>query len=149
LIGLGAFALTDPPSASLPAASSPTDDELIAELRKQIKGKEKEPAEAVYKNIDTLKGVPAGALLAIMDYAYRGSLGVKCAYCHDPSDWASDAKSEKRIAREMSRMVHDINGKYLASIKGLKSEMPAVNCTTCHRGEEKPALDLPEPVAGH
>jgi hypothetical protein len=32
--------------------------------------------------------------------------------------------------------------RYLANIKHLKSERPVVNCTTCHRGAIKPALDM-------
>src|SRR6476469_10061023 len=42
---------------------APSDDEIVANLRGQIKGRGKEPAEAVYKNIKILKGKPAGAIL--------------------------------------------------------------------------------------
>jgi len=138
-------AVSQPPAAPAPQS----DGELLAALRKQIQGKEKEPAETVFKNIQILKGKPAGAVLSIMDIGFRGSLGVRCAYCHDPQNWASDDKSEKKIAREMSNMVRDINEKYLKSIPGLKSEKPVVNCTTCHRGQEKPALNLEPPPASH
>ena len=41
-------------------------------------------------------------------------------------------------------MVREINAK-LGTIEGLDSEKPVVNCTTCHRGQIKPALDLPAP----
>jgi hypothetical protein len=151
VIGLGASSVFSQPPAAPPAgAASESDSELIAELRQQIQGREKEPAETVFKNIQIFKGRPAAALLSIMDIGFRGSLGVKCSYCHDPQNWASDDKNEKKIAREMSHMVRDINEKYLKSIQGLKSENPVVNCTTCHRGQEKPALNLePAPAAGH
>jgi hypothetical protein len=96
----------------------------------------------VFKNIQSLKGVPAGQLLTIMDTGFRPALGVKCSFCHDPQNWASDDKDEKKVAREMMRMTHDINDKYLKTIKGLDSDKPAVNCTTCHRGEQKPALTM-------
>jgi hypothetical protein len=43
-------------------------------------------------------------------------------------------------------MVGKINGEMLKNIKNLKSENPVVNCTTCHRGQVKPALNLPPPV---
>jgi hypothetical protein len=118
----------------------------VAELRKAIAGKEKEPAEKVFKNIQMLKGVPAERLLSIMDEGFRPALGAKCSFCHDPQNWASDDKDEKKAAREMMRMVQDINGKYLASMKGLESDHPAVSCYSCHRGQEKPALS-PEPAA--
>jgi hypothetical protein len=36
-----------------------------------------------------------------------------------------------------------INTEQLKKIKNLKSENPGVNCTTCHRGQVKPALNLP------
>ncbi len=31
----------------------------------------------------------------------------------------------------------------LRNIDGIKDREPRVNCTTCHRGQLKPALDLP------
>jgi hypothetical protein len=136
------------PGVPTPSVTAgPSDSEILADLRAEIKGRGKEPAEAVYKNIQILKGKPAGAVLSIMEIGYNTSLGVKCDYCHDPKDWSSDSKKQKGIARQMSGMVHDINEKYLKSIEGLKSDKAVVNCTTCHRGQEKPALDLePAPV---
>ena len=35
-----------------------------------------------------------------------------------------------------------INSELLPKIKNLKSDHPGVNCTTCHRGAVKPALNL-------
>jgi hypothetical protein len=115
----------------------------LAALREQIKGKEKEPAEKVFKNIQTLKGVPAGRFLAIMEMGFARSLGVTCAHCHAPEKWESEDKNTKQIAREMWTMVGRLNGEMLKNIKNLKSESPTVNCTTCHRGQLKPALNLP------
>jgi hypothetical protein len=151
VIGLAAPAvISQPPDVPPAGTAAPSDRELIAGLRKQIQGREKEPAETVFKNIQILKGRPAGSLLAVMDFGYRASLGVRCSHCHDTQNFASDDKSEKRVAREMSNMVRDINEKYLKAIPGLKSEKPVVNCTTCHRGQVKPALDLnPAPSAGN
>ena len=117
--------------------------DAIAKLKEQIKGKEKEPAEKVFKNIQTLKGVPAERLLAIMQMGYARSLGVTCTHCHTPEKWEAEDKPTKQIAREMSAMVKTINGELLKNIKNLKSETPTINCTTCHRGQTKPALNLP------
>ena len=114
-----------PPEVPVPAAG-PSDSEIVAYLRTQIKGHGKEPAESVYKNIQILKGRPAGAVLSIMEIAYNASLGVRCDYCHDPKDWAADTKKQKRITRGMSAMVHDINEKHLKLIDGLESEKPVV-----------------------
>lgn len=114
----------------------------IASLKAAIAGKEDQPAETVFRNIQILKGVPAGRVLGIMQMGFSPALGVDCTHCHVPGQWESDAKKEKQVAREMSRMSREINEKYLAAIQGLDSEKPAVNCTTCHRGEVKPALNL-------
>jgi hypothetical protein len=131
-------------------AQVPSDRDLLRALAAQSKGHFDDPAESVYQNIQVLKGQSVLAVLNIMDRGYNRSLGVSCSYCHDTKDWASDTKAEKVIARRMSAMVHDINEKYLASIDGLKSQKPVVNCTTCHRGQEKPALDLvPIPPPSH
>lgn len=119
--------------------------DTIAKLKEQIKGKENEPAEKVFKNIQMLKTVPAARLLAIMEFGYARSLGVTCTHCHTPEKWEAEDKNTKQITREMAAMVGKINGEFLKNIKGLKSEMPTINCTTCHRGQVKPALNLPMP----
>jgi hypothetical protein len=43
----------------------------------------------------------------------------------------------------MSKMVATINNDLLESIPNLKGPNAIVNCTTCHRGQVKPALNLP------
>lgn len=120
----------------------PFDQEAaLAELRKRIAGQENKPAEEVFKNIQLLKGVPAGRLLRVMEMGYARSLGVNCTHCHVAGAWEKDDKPTKQIAREMAQMVGTISGE-LKKISNLKSENPAVNCTTCHRGQVKPALNL-------
>jgi hypothetical protein len=125
-----------------PATAAFDQAAALAKLREQIKGKEKEPASEVFKNIQMMKAVPAGRLLAVMEMGYARSLGVNCTHCHLPDKWESDDRSSKQIAREMSAMVTKLNVELLAGIKNLKSETPTINCTTCHRGEIKPALNL-------
>jgi hypothetical protein len=134
-----------PPAETAPAP--PFDqDAAVAQLRKAIAGRENEPAEKVFKDIQMMKGVPAGRLLAVMENGFGPALGVDCRFCHDPAGWEKDAK-HKQVAREMMKMSRAINQEYLAKIEHL-DENPAVNCTTCHRGEKKPALDLPAAPAG-
>ena len=136
---------TSPPAAASQAEQTFDQAAALAALRKSIAGKEQAPAETVFKNIQRLKGVPAGRLLAIMEIGYARSLGVNCTHCHIPGAWEKDDKPTKTIARDMAGMVGIINNRYLKQIKNLKSEQPVVNCTTCHRGQTKPALNLPEP----
>ena len=127
------------------AASGDADvKKAVAELHKAIAGKENEPSEKVFKNIKNFTGVPAGRLLGAMEKGFSPALGVSCAHCHDVEHWESDAKDEKQAARGMMKMVGDINEKYLKGMPGLMSDKPVVNCTTCHRGQVKPALSLDE-----
>ncbi|HUF24572.1 MAG TPA: photosynthetic reaction center cytochrome c subunit family protein [Vicinamibacterales bacterium] len=120
----------------------------IAELERQIAGREEQPATEVFMNITQYKGVTAGRLLRIMDYGFSRGLGVTCTHCHVAGEWDRDDKATKQIARDMSGMVATINGELLKKVPNLRSTNPAVNCTTCHRGQIRPALQLPQtPVA--
>jgi hypothetical protein len=126
-----------------PEAAAAERARFAGEVAKLIAGHEQEPAEAVFKNIQFFKGVPAGRLLKIMEMGYARSLGVGCTHCHVEGAWEKDDKPQKQIAREMAGMARSIGTEYLAKIKNLASKQPVVNCTTCHRGQIKPALDLP------
>lgn len=132
--------------AAAAGAQEPSKEELLGELRKQIAGREQEPAEAVFKDIEVMKGRTAGQLLAVMDLGYSRSLGVGCGHCHDVGDWPADAKPQKQVARQMTLMNREINAK-LKTIGDLESDPPVINCTTCHRGQKKPALSLDPPPA--
>lgn len=127
---------------STPEAIKQFNDEKTAKLFTQIAGRENQPAEDVFKNIKILTGVPAGKLLRIMQIGYSRSLGVSCIHCHVPDQWEKDDKPAKQTARDMSKMAHTIIFDLLRNIDGLKDRTPLVNCTTCHRGQLKPALDM-------
>ena len=114
-------------------------DTMVAEMLKRLGDKAKLPAESVYKNIDILKGMPAGNLPKVMVYGFSRGLGVRCGYCHVRDDFASDDRPHKKAAREMWRMSLDINRTYLAQMKNLEDEAPMVSCWTCHRSNPKPA----------
>ena len=138
--------IRDPQSAKEPVASqtgSFSQEQALAQLRAEISGKENQPAEQVFKNIQLLKGMPAGRLLAVMEVGYSKSLGVNCTHCHVAGQWEKEEKPTKQITRDMSAMAKAINTEYLKGIKNLKNPNPVVNCTTCHRGQVKPALNLP------
>ncbi len=55
-----------------------------------------------------------------------------------PLDYALDDKQQKKIAREMLKMVSDINGKYLAGAGVTMDDRNRVTCETCHHGLSKP-----------
>jgi hypothetical protein len=129
-------------AAVLPDAAAAERDSLAALELERIRGRENEPADSVFKNIQVLKGVPAGRLLRIMSRGWGRALGVRCSHCHIVGHYRADDKAPKQIARDMAAMMNTIDTELLPKIKNLKSEKPLVNCTTCHRGQVKPALDL-------
>ena len=118
--------------------------QALADLRKRIAGQENKPAGEVFKNIQILKAMPAGRFLRVMEMGYARSLGVNCTHCHVAGEWEKEDKPTKQVARDMAAMVGHINNEQLKRIKNLKSAEPVINCTTCHRGQTKPALNLPE-----
>jgi hypothetical protein len=138
-----AQAPAQPPTATAPKDSVTLERErYVAEVRKSIAGKEQLPAGEVFKNVKMNPQMPAARLLAVMNIGYGRSLGVSCTHCHVPGQWDSDAKTQKQTARDMSAMVARINGELLKGIPNLKGPNAIVNCTTCHRGQVKPALDM-------
>src|SRR5690242_10227289 len=102
--------------------------------------------EQVAKNIKVLTGMPDSQLIPVMNF-FSVSLGRRCNYCHVNNqgqwDYASDAKPEKAAAREMIKLVMDIN----KTTERLK--LDPVSCYTCHRGRTSPQsipmLPLPVP----
>src|SRR5258708_31107492 len=124
-----------------PASPTTPNATELAEVRQLIAGRENEPAETVFKNIQVLKGMPAGRLVSVMDIAFSRSLCVRCTHCHQ-DQWDHDTVPAKEIARDMLRMNRRLNQELLQTIKGLAWRHDTANCTTCHRGAVKPALNL-------
>ena len=90
--------------------------------------------QAGNKNIKELRGMPNAQLMPSMRFM-SASLGVRCEFCHLSKDGKLDAaaenKKEKQTARDMIRMVKEINR---ANFKG----EPQVSCFTCHVGQPIP-----------
>ena len=103
------------------------------------------PVEQTRKNIQVLKGLPESQLYPVM-WFIRDSLGVHCDYCHVKQgpdldkgwSWESDDKPQKVRAREMMKMVLDIN-------RATFSGSQAVTCYSCHRGSTNVARMVPLP----
>jgi hypothetical protein len=87
------------------------------------------PAEKFFKNIQALKGVPAGQIAGLMD-SYNKALGVSCEYCHVAGDLSKGDKPAHQLSVRDIRMTREINDKY----------KHAVDCMSCHQGKAKPAI---------
>jgi cytochrome c553 len=86
--------------------------------------RQKPPAE--YTNLKVLKS--NGHLMDVMR-AFNISLGAECTFCHVASDFSSDARPTKLVARQMIQLTDG-----LSTTLGNGN----VTCYTCHRGNEKP-----------
>jgi hypothetical protein len=119
------------------------NDRYANQIIKRIAGREREPAEKVFKNIQLpwFKTVPAADLIEIMNGGYARALGVTCTHCHVEQDFASDTKRPKRAGREMAVMHWEINKK-LEKMQNLvdKPQERYINCATCHRGAIDPRI---------
>lgn len=140
-----------PPGGMMRAAPdsfSAERDSLMNVVLQDIAGRENAPAESVFKNVKIMKGLPAGRLVRAMNYGFGHALGVGCRHCHIVGHWRDEDKPTKQITRDMMRMVDAINDTLLARIPNLKHEGegegggPHVTCTTCHRGQPKPATRM-------
>lgn len=110
------------------------------------------PQEQPYKakNLKVLpKDISHDDLEKVM-HGFNDALGVKCNHCHATDkdnprrlNFASDEKEYKNAARYMMKMTAKINAKYFKEHEG-DDNMPAIQCMTCHRGNEKPEFKMPE-----
>ncbi len=88
---------------------------------------------------------PPQKLAAVMK-GFTRALGVRCTYCHvgeegkplGTYDFVSDDKPNKNRAREMYRMLGDING-HLKKIEPSGDKRVNMWCHTCHEGRPRPA----------
>jgi len=135
-----------PAPAAPPGLQNPnqeTNDRIAKQVSDAIAGHENEPAEQVFKNIQSLKGMPAGRLVRVMNMGYSRALGGACMHCHEEGNFSSDDKRPKRAAREMMAMNKMIN-EHLRTLQNLegKPEDKFVSCSTCHRGHVDPNAGL-------
>lgn len=134
-LGLTLAGQVSEPAASLPAGAGqsqggapPAAGAQAAPAPQQPPA---EPAEAVYKNIQVLKGIPAAQLIPTMNFM-AGSLGVQCNFCHLPNQFEKDDKNEKQTARKMIAMMQAINKDHFNGRR-------QVTCNSCHNGHAQPA----------
>jgi photosynthetic reaction center cytochrome c subunit len=94
-------------------------------------------AEAVFKNVQILKGIPVDEFMDTMGM-FSAATSMNCTDCHTSDstttwDKFADDTPLKRTARTMMLMVNTLNKD---SFKGVRS----VTCYTCHRGERRPKV---------
>jgi len=97
-----------------------------------------------FTNLKVLpKDVSPEELRATMGQFTR-ALGVRCNFCHAAKageqrlDFALDDKPEKKTARAMMQMTHDLNDKYLGALEDRGNPPVKVGCFTCHHGTNRP-----------
>ena len=105
------------------------------------------------RNIQVLpKDWPGKRLQPVM-IGFTRALGVRCSYCHKGEegkplstyDFASDENPNKDRAREMLRMLGDIND-HLNKIQPSGDKRVNMWCHTCHHGRPRP-MTLEEELA--
>ena len=111
----------------------------VAKVMQQIAGRENEPADRVFKNVQVLKNLTAGQLVQTMDKVYGTALSWNCTNCHrlaNQGNWASDTSANKTRARFMQQMTNEINTAQLPKL--YPRDTPTISCATCHRGYNEP-----------
>ncbi len=107
------------------------------------------PPRRAPRNLKVLPADISDAKLDSIMHTYNVALGVKCQFCHvpvagipDSLDYASDKEPMKENARNMMRMVIEINKNNFWFDKNIRPEfLHTVTCRTCHRGEAFPPED--------
>ena len=103
------------------------------------------PAPNSFRNLQVYpKDVTETRVMNDMELFSR-SLNVGCNYCHTKLsdgewDYASDESPHKGEAREMMIMTNVLNEKYFKFNLKEDPRYAPMNCYTCHRGEEYPAI---------
>jgi tetratricopeptide (TPR) repeat protein len=98
------------------------------------------------RNLKVLPASFTGERLAPIMKGFTRALGVRCPFCHvgeegkplSTFDFASDANPNKERAREMYRMLGDINA-HLKKITPSGDQRVNMWCHTCHQGRPRPA----------
>ena len=102
------------------------------------------------RNLKVLPKDISDARLDSFMNVYTVALGEDCKFCHSPAknlnfgakdslDFVSDANPMKENARDMMRMVIDINKNYFYYDKNQRPEyLHTISCKNCHQGHALP-----------
>lgn len=122
-----------------PKPAPPPSEFMPSEEESRKASEDQRPAEQVYKNIQTLKGVMTAGRLMMVMRMFTKSLGVDCTHCHVQGEFERDDKPAKETARRMLRLTGVIAREHF------NGQSP-VNCYTCHRGQAQPVSMPPAPT---
>lgn len=92
-----------------------------------------EEKKSELKNVNVLPYTKKSEIMKYMKKTVTKELGVKCNFCHNIRDYSSDENEHKIVAREMMKMVMNINQNTMKPLG-----MHEVSCWVCHRGNEHP-----------
>jgi hypothetical protein len=103
----------------------------------------------IHKNLKVLPNDISDEKLDSIMKSYTVALGVECKFCHRPVkdfpdslDYVSDTEPMKENAREMMKMVIDINSRYFYFDTAQRPEyLHVITCKNCHRGHALPPED--------
>jgi len=91
------------------------------------------------QNVQVLKSMNTSQIWAFMQQQVAGALSVGCQYCHNVNagpdgkfQFNLETFPQKIAARNMLRMVNDINGKFIVNLPYWRGNY--VMCATCHSG---------------
>ncbi len=124
---------------------------MLAISASPVSAQGRSPWEAAPKNLKVMPKDWDGHRLAPVMKGFTAALGVRCEYCHvgeegkplSTFDFASDANPNKDRAREMWRMLGDIND-HLKNIEPSGGERVNMWCGTCHHGKPRPTTLVEE-----
>ena len=95
-----------------------------------------------FKNLQVFdKKVAPRELKKTMD-GFTEQLGVKCTYCHNLDNYASDEMKHKLGARKMIQLVQYMRANKAKYFKAEVKEED-ISCGGCHRGKSEPEPFVP------
>jgi photosynthetic reaction center cytochrome c subunit len=85
------------------------------------------------QNVQVLTGMSTSQIWGYMQQHVSSALGVGCQYCHDINNFAADTYPQKAAARNMLRLVNDLNAQFVVNLPNWRGNY--VRCATCHNGQ--------------
>jgi spermidine/putrescine-binding protein len=95
-----------------------------------------------FKNLLAFDKTIAPDVLKKTMNGFTDQLGVKCTFCHNLDNYASDEKKHKTNARKMIQLVQFMQANKAKYFKADVSN-DLIACGTCHRGKEEPEPFVP------